>query len=87
MKNLFGLLMVAAVIALGGAFAELWTLPYLGGFPTYSELGEKRARAIEGGADREEAEFQAPFANSPNADSSRRATEMRTAQDQLEGGR
>ena len=87
MKNFLGLLIVAAVIAVGGVFAELWTLPYLGGFPTYSELGAERARAIEEGANREETEFRAPFANTPNADSSRRATGMRDAQDQLEGGR
>ena len=86
MKRLFGLLVAGAVVAFGGAFAEFWTLPYFERVPTYSQLGVQRAKAIEDRVDGEGPGFEGPFANKPNAESSRRSAEMQAAQEQI-GGR
>ena len=86
MKSLFVLLVAGGLLALGGAFAELWTLPFLEGVPSYSQLGEKRARATEERVHQDGPDFQAPFASRPNAESSRRSAEMQAAREEI-GGR
>ena len=83
MKSLFMVLFFGALIAFAGAFCEMWTLPYFTNLPTYRSLDIKTEErsTIESYDD----SYQAPFANTPNAESSRRGDEMRKAQEQLGG--
>jgi len=83
MKSLFMVLFFGAIIAFAGAYCEMWTLPYFTKLPTYRSLDIKKkgSSTIESYDD----SYKAPFANTPNADSSRRRDEMRKAQEQLGG--
>ncbi len=53
MKTLFFLLIIGAVLALGGAFFEMWTIPRLEGrMPTISDYAT-RSRGIQERAEKE----------------------------------
>lgn len=52
MKTFFFLLVIGAVLALGGAFFEMWTIPRLERMPTISDYAT-RSRDIQERAERE----------------------------------
>ena len=87
MKSFFSVLFYGTLIALGGAFCEMWSLPYLGDLPTYRTVWKDLEESMDSKSKgKRDGSYLAPFANNPNAESSRRAQGMRDAKKQL-GGR
>lgn len=87
MKGLFKLILIGVLIALGGAFFELWRIPRLEKFPTISRFSNGEKPTWENTAKKwisqnpDKAPPGGPLA--PKEEESARAKQLRKARDEL----
>ncbi len=87
MKNFITFFIIGSLVALGGAYFELWKIPQLENFPTISRQTENEKPSMENAAQKRlnQGSDQAPHGGplAPNNPNSARAKQLQDARNQL----